>query len=152
MRRNLAGARREGGVAALEAGLVTTFLMPLLVGLLFFGMYFWRAQQADVYDARLPSGSYAGQSLACLTLLQQVENDVVALVNSTNDTTAPDISLSNVSAAVVDVIPSGGAVVVVTISVPVVSAFGSFLPNDGNLVTQTTLHLDEVTVTDGICR
>ncbi len=152
MRRTLAGSRAEGGVAALEAGLVTTFLMPLLLGVLFFGIYFWRAQQGEVYDPRLPSGTFAGQTLTCQTLLSQVESDVVALVNSTNDSTAPDIDLSNVTGAVTEVLPDGGAVVEVTISVPVVPMFGSLLPNGGNLVTETTMRLDDVVVTDGTCR
>ena len=152
MRRTLFASRSEGGVAALEAGLVTTFLMPLLMGVLFFGMYFWRAQQGEVYDPRLPSGSYAGETLTCQTLLSQVESDVVALVNSSNDSSAPDISLSNVTGAVTEVLQPTGAVVQVTISVPVVPAFGSLLPNGGNVVTETTMRLDDVVVTDGTCR
>jgi hypothetical protein len=150
--RNLLPARSERGVAALEAGLVTTFLMPLLLGVLYFGAYFWHAQQGEVYAPRLPSGSYAGQTLTCQSLLSAVESDVVAAVNAANDTSAPDIDLSNVTAAVTEVFPDGGAVVEVTISVPVAPAMGSFLPNDGNLVTETTMRLDDVVVTDGICR
>ena len=47
-------ARCERGVAAVEAGLVTTVLMPLLVGVLVWGNYFWHAQKVEPYAARLP--------------------------------------------------------------------------------------------------
>jgi Flp pilus assembly protein TadG len=39
-------ARTERGAAAVEAGLVSTILMPLMVGVLVYGNYFWHAQNA----------------------------------------------------------------------------------------------------------
>lgn len=150
MRRIFVGARSERGVAAVEAGIVSTMLMPLLLGVLYFGLYFWQAQRAPIYDPRLPIGAFAGQSLTCLSLLDQVKNDVVTLVNQ-NSGAAP-IDLSDVTAAVTELLPTGGAIVQVSVRVPVSSPFSSFLPNEGAIVNESMLRLEDVTVTDGICR
>lgn len=144
-------ARSERGAAAVEAGLVTTFMMPLLLGILFFGNYFWHAQKAELYDARIPTGAYAGQTFTCDGLVAQVKSDVVALVNSTNGT-APDIGLGDVTALVVDVVPNVSAVVQVSVAAPVVSGLGSWLPDGGAVVNETVLRLDDVALTTDTCR
>jgi hypothetical protein len=154
MRRSHPGvpwARSERGVAAVEAGLVTTVLMPLLLGTLFFGNYFWHAQKAELYDARIPTGAYAGQTFTCDGLVARVKADVVALVDSTNGT-APDIGLDDVTALVVDVVPNVSAVVQVRVAAPVVSRLGSWLPDGGAVVNETMLRLDDVAVTTDTCR
>jgi hypothetical protein len=151
IRSRVSCARVEHGAAAVEAGLVTTFLMPLLLGVLFFGNYFWHAQKAELYDARIPTGAYAGMTFSCAGLVAQVKSDVVALVNSTNGT-APDIGLDAVTAAVVDVVPNVSAVVQVSVQAPGVSSLGSWLPDGGAVLNETMLRLDNVALTSDTCR
>jgi TadE-like protein len=144
-------ARSEQGAVAVEAGLVTTFMMPLLLGILFAGNFFWHAQKADLYDARIPTGAYAGQTFTCDGLVARVRSDVVALVNSTHGT-APDIGLDDVTALVVDVVPTVSAVVQVSVTAPPVPGLGSWLPDGGAVVNETVLRLDDVALTTDTCR
>jgi Flp pilus assembly protein TadG len=46
-------ARAERGAAAVEAGLVSTILMPLMVGVLVYGNYFWQPRTSTP----MPHGS-----------------------------------------------------------------------------------------------
>ena len=54
MRPWLKFARPERGVAAVEAGLVTTFLMPLMMGVFVYGNWFGQLQDIPGITARAP--------------------------------------------------------------------------------------------------
>ena len=152
MRRSHPGvpcARSERGAAAVEAGLVTTFLMPLLLGIMFFGNYFWHAQKADAYPVRIRSGAIQGSGLTCQELVDRVKATVVA--NAANLADSTPIDLADVTADVVEVLPTVGAVVRVSVRTNVDSPLSSFLPDGGALVSDTLVRLDDVTLTTTSC-
>jgi hypothetical protein len=147
--RTSARARTQRGVAAVEAGLISTVLMPLLLGVLVYGNYFWHAQKVDAYAARIPSGAIQGAGLTCEQLVERVKDTVVASVNSLAE--GAGIDESDVAVQIVEVLPTVGAVVSVSVSVPVVSSLASILPNGGSVVTDTLVRLDNVTLTTTSC-
>ncbi len=134
----------QSGVAAVEAGLVTTFLMPMLVGVLFYGQYFWQAQKVDAYAPRVAQGQVTGY-LTCAELVDAVTRTVAANANALARSATVDAS--DVTARVVQVLPDVGVTVAVSVRVPVVSSMTSLLPNNGAVVTEALLRLDDVSVT-----
>ncbi len=151
MKRNPPGARRERGVAAVEAGLVTTILMPLMVGVLFFGNYFWHAQEAGAYDPRIPQDAVVGYHLSCQQVTDRVKQAVVDQSAALGDAYAPALHLDQVTASVVDVLPDASVVVHVGVRVQVVSQLTSLLPDGGAVVNDATMRLENVTVDSAAC-
>lgn len=144
-------ARSERGVAAVEAGLVATFLMPLMMGVFVFGNWFWQAQFAPQAAVRLPQGSVVGYQLTCDEVVTLVKNAVVTQTAALGDAYAPDVGLDQVAVEVVDVLPDMSAVVHISVTVPVDSAMSSWLPNNGEVVTDATMRLQNVTVLTSVC-
>ena len=151
MRRRFHAARDDRGVAAVEAGLVTTVLMPLLVGVLFFGNYFWHAQRVSAYDPRVPQGDLVGYQLTCQQVVDLVKQAVVDQSTTVGDAYAPALNLDQVSAEVVDVLPDATVVVHVSVRVQVASGFTSLLPDGGAVVNDVTQRLENVTVSTATC-
>ena len=145
-------ARSERGVAAVEAGLVTTVLMPLMVGVLVWGNYFWHAQKVEPYAARLPQGALVGYNLTCEEVVSLVKQAVVDLSKPVADAYAPaELELDDVVVEVVEVLPDASAVVTIGVSTNVGSSLASWLPNDGEVVKETTMRLENVTVDTSVC-
>jgi Flp pilus assembly protein TadG len=142
-------ARAERGAAAVEAGLVSTILMPLMVGVLVYGNYFWHAQNVDAYAARIPTGQVSGSQLTCQQLVDRVKQTVLDNIDGLH-ADAP-IQLADITAEVVQVLPTVGAVVHVSVRVPVATTLSSMLPNGGAVVTDTLLRLDDVTLSTSSC-
>jgi hypothetical protein len=148
---NVTRLRSERGAAAVEAGLVTTFLMPLMLGVFVWGNWFWQAQFAPPAAVRLPQGSVVGYNLTCSEVVALVKQAVVDQSTALGDAYAPRIGLDQVAVKVVEVLPDLSAVVQIGVSVPVDSAFTSWLPNDGAIVTDSTMRLQNVTVSTSVC-
>jgi hypothetical protein len=144
-------ARTERGVAAVEAGLVSTVLLPLLVGVLVWGNYFWHAQRVEPYAARLPQGAVVGYNLTCEQVVALVKQAVVDQSSPLGDTYAPELALDDVTVAVVEVLPDARAVVDIGVRTDVGSSLAAWLPNDGEIVTETTMRLENVTVSTSVC-
>ena len=145
-------ARSERGVAAVEAGLVTTVLMPLMVGVLVWGNYFWHAQKVEPYAARLPQGALVGYQLTCEQVVTLVKQAVVDLSTPVADAYAPpELTLDDVIVEVVEVLPDASAVVHIGVTTNVGSSLASWLPNDGEVVSETTMRLENVTVDTSVC-
>jgi len=138
-------------VAAVEAGLVTTVLMPLMVGVLVWGNYFWHAQKVEPYATRLPQGAVVGYDLSCTEVVSLVKQAVVDLSDPVGDTYAPELSLDDVVVTVVEVLPDASAVVSIGVRTNVGSSLASWLPNDGEVVNETTMRLENVTVDTSVC-
>jgi hypothetical protein len=137
-------------VAAVEAGLVTTFLMPLMLGVLFYGNWFWHEQHVPPAAARLPQGSVVGYNLTCAQVVSLVKQAVVDQSTTLGDAYAP-IGLDQVAVSVVEVLPDMSAVVNISVEVPLDSAMTAWLPNDGVVVTDATMRLQNVTVSTSVC-
>lgn len=144
-------ARPQRGAAAVEAGLVTTVLMPLMVGVLVWGNYFWHAQKVEPYAARLPQGAVVGYNLSCEEVVSLVKQAVVDLSDPVGDTYAPTLALDDVVVTVVEVLPDASAVVTIGVRTNVGSSLASWLPNDGEVVNETTMRLENVTVDSSVC-
>jgi len=144
-------ARSERGAAAVEAGLVTTVLMPLMVGVLVWGNYFWHAQKVEPYATRLPQGAVVGYELSCQEVVDLVKQAVVDLSDPVGDTYAPELALDDVIVTVVEVLPDASVVVSIGVKTNVGSSLASWLPNDGEVVSETTTRLENVTVATSVC-
>lgn len=143
--------RSQRGAAAVEAGLVTTVLMPLMMGVLVWGNYFWHAQKVEPYAARLPQGAVVGYQLTCEQVVSLVKQAVVDLSAPVGDAYARELELDDVAVTVVEVLPDASAVVTIGIRTNVGSNLASWLPNDGEVVTETTMRLENVTVDTSVC-
>ena len=141
----------QSGAAAVEAGLVTTFLMPLLIGVLFYGNYFWHAQKVDAYAPRIAQGGIVGSQLTCDELVDRVKATVLSTVNGVRGSGLPLLTADQITADVIEVLPTVGAVVRVGVHVPVASSLTSLLPNNGAVVTETTMRLQNVTLSTSSC-
>lgn len=139
-------------MAAVEAGLVTTVLMPLMVGVLVWGNYFWHAQRVEPYAARLPQGEVVGNNLTCEQVVSLVKQAVVDLSVPITDAYAPPaLDLDDVIVRVVEVLPDASAVVTIGVKTNVGSSLASWLPNGGEVVNETTMRLENVTVDTSVC-
>lgn len=142
----------ERGAAAVELGLVAgVVLIPLLVGVLQWGDYLWKAQRVDTISPAIPSGEVVG-TFTCAGLKDAVARSVVTLVNDLDPETG-DISLSDVTVTVVEVLPDVG----VTLEIHIETSAGGLaslvpLPGGGALVTDFSQRIADVRVSDVTCR
>lgn len=137
----------------MEAALVVSVLLfPLLLGVLAWGDYFWRAQRVDTLAPAIPVGNVAG-TFSCQALQDEVAASVVSVVNGL-DPEIGAIDLSEVVVTLLEVSPEVGVTVQIHIEVGVVSGLNSLipLPGGGGLVTDFTQRLDDVRLTDQVCR
>lgn len=144
--------RTERGAAAVEAALVCSFvLMPLLLGVLLYGSWFWQAQKVDPLASRLPVDGISG-TFSCEELVNQVRTTVANALSS--DSLGVSVPAEAIAVEVVNVLPDVGAYVHVTINVPASEQFGGLLPlpNGGSLVSEATYRLNDVVVTTSSCR
>jgi Flp pilus assembly pilin Flp len=133
--------RSEHGAAVVEAALVISFvLIPLLVGVLTLGERLWRAQAVEPYNARVAPTQIVGH-FTCAQLVDRVKQTVVD--NSASLDTPVDISWVGVQ--VVEIVPTVGVLVEVSITVPAANEGGS------PLVTEATSRLEHVTVSTESC-
>ena len=146
--------RAERGAAAVELGIVGgILLMPLLLGVLQFGHYFWNAQRVDAVTPGVPVGGVVG-SLTCDQLKDQVATSVVAAVTDLDLGSLLPVDVDDVTVTVVQVLPDVGATVRIHIEAPSAGGLASLLPlpDGGALVTDFTQRLSDVRVTTVGCR
>ena len=144
-------ARSEHGAAAVEAGLVSTILMPLMLGVLVYGNWFWHAQRVEPYAAHLPQSAVVGYGLSCSDVVSLVKQAVVDLSSPVGDSYAPQLGLDDVTVDVVEVLPDASVVVNIGVRTSVTSTLASWLPNHGDVVTETAMRLENVTVDSSTC-
>lgn len=142
----------EKGAAAVEAALVSSVLLvPLLLGVVTWGDYFFRAQRVDTLAPGVPVGGVAGE-FTCQGLKDRVASTVVDVVGDL-DASLVGIDVSDVTVSVVEVLPDVGVVVDIHIETPLVGGLASLipLPGGGSIVTDFSQRLEDVTVTDVVC-
>ena len=134
------GGRDERGAAAVEAGLITALLSPLLLGLLGMGNLLWGLQDTHAYEPRVDQPQVAGTFLDCESLLRAVKGSV--LVNADNLSRSTDLGLDDITAEVVDFVPDQvGVDVHVSVRVASHGTLG-WLPFQRDAVLESQLHLD----------
>ena len=142
----------ERGAAAVEAALVIGFfLVPLLTGVLVYGDYFWRAQRVSEYVERAPVDGLVGRYATCGELVARVKSTLSTALQ-TNLSNEP-VPLENITVRVVELLPTVGAVVAVSIRTSITDGLASLLPlpDGGALVSELTFRLDDVVVTTSSC-
>ncbi len=152
-----ARARRgERGAVAVEAALFLTFLVvPLLLGVLTYGMYFWKAQKVQPLSARLPLDSIVG-TFNCAELVDRIKTTVQNALPEVTGLFAGTLPLDDIGVTVVDVLPTVGVVVDLSIHIPALDSLGGLgnllpLPNGGDLVSEATYRLDNIKLTTAGC-
>lgn len=145
--------RGEQGAVTVEAALfLSVVLLPLLIGVVSFGMYFWKAQQVAPLSQRLPLDSIVGQ-FDCSQLVDRVKTTVQNALPGLSDLFGGQIPLSAIGVKVIDVLPTIGADVSISITLDGVSNLGGLLPlpNAGDIVSEATYRLDNVQLTTAGC-
>lgn len=146
-------ARTSRGASAVEAALVMgVFLLPLLLGVLQWGDYFWRAQRVDTLSPAVPTGAVAG-TFTCTGLRAAVAASVVSVVNGLDPEAGP-IAVDAVTVTVLEMLPDVGVTVEIHLDVPVAGGLASLLPlpGGGALLTDFTQRLQDVRISDLTCQ
>lgn len=145
--------RHERGAAAVEAVLVfSVLLVPLFLGIVTWGDYFWRAQRVDTLAPGVPVGGVAGE-FSCQGLKDTVASSVAHAVTQL-DVGLGGLDVSDVTVTVVEVLPDVGVTVDIHIETTLTGGLASLipLPGGGAIVTDFSQRLQDVTVTDVMCR
>lgn len=143
---------RDRGAAAVEAALVISFiLVPLLLGVITWGDYFFRAQRVDTLAPAVPVGGVAG-TFTCQGLKDTVAATVVDVVGDLDPSLA-GIAADDVTVTVVEMLPDVGVTVNIHIETTLVGGLASLipLPGGGAIVTDFSQRLQDVTVSDVMC-
>jgi Flp pilus assembly pilin Flp len=138
------GARRDQrGVAAVEAGLISALLSPLMIGVLAYGQYFWQAQRMTV-EPQVDQAQVYGAFGSCTSLTDLLKRSVVANVGHLADGVV--VNASDVTATIVDFVPHQlGVDARLSVRVAVgQSAISGILPDGGQVVSDAYVHLDNV--------
>lgn len=152
MRETIVRKDEQGAVTVEAALLLSVVLLPLLIGVVSFGMYFWKAQQVAPLSQRLPLDSIVGQ-FDCSQLVDRVKTTVQNALPGLSDLFGGQIPLTAIGVTVIDVLPTVGADVSVSITLDGVSNLGGLLPlpNSGDIVSEATYRLDNVQLTTAGC-
>jgi hypothetical protein len=154
MRRDaiLRSRHAERGAVAVEAAFVlSVILIPLLVGVITYGSYFWQAQRVQPLSTQVPVADIVG-TFNCAQLVDRVKTTVQNALPQVPGLTGP-LPLDDIAVEVVNVLPSVGVDITLSITLPATNALGGFLPlpNGGSLVSESAYRLNNVTLTSAGC-
>lgn len=150
-RRHAAG--RDRGAAAVEGALLTAFvLVPLLLGVMQYGFYFWKAQKVELIDLDIPQQQITGIYCTEAALLQEVQN----LLNGNLSTIAGNLDVPSSAVALTSSIVETldvGVVVELSLDVDLLNGVTGLLPlpGVGNVVRETTVRLQNVRIDGTSC-
>jgi hypothetical protein len=152
MRRAILGRGERGAVAVEAALFLSVVLIPLLLGVITYGMYFWKAQQAEPLSQRLPLNNIVG-SFNCAQLVDRVKTTVQSALPSVSGLFGDQLPLTDIGVTVINVLPTVGVDVSVSIRIDGGSQLGGLLPlpNGGDIISEATYRLDNVTLTTAGC-
>lgn len=145
--------RGERGAVAVEAALILTFIMiPLVLGVITYGSYFWQAQKVQPLSQRLPMDDVVGE-FDCAQLIDRVKTTVQNALPNVEGSVGGVLPLDAIGVQVVNVLPTVGVDILLSIQIPVISELGSLLPlpNGGNVLSEATYRLDNVKLTTAGC-
>lgn len=145
--------RSDRGAVAVEAALfLTLVLIPLVLGVITYGSYFWQAQRVAPLSARLPMDDVVG-TFNCAQLIDRVKTTVQNALPEVSGALGGVIPLADIGVTVVNVLPTVGVDIALSIKIPVVSQLGGLLPlpNGGNLLSEASYRLDNVKLTTAGC-
>lgn len=150
------GRPSERGAATVEAALVICMLLlPLLLGTIGYGNYFWRSQQVGPMSTGLPLDELVG-TYPCSQLVGDLTDTVLRNLPEPYGTGIDDdgdLDANDITVEVVRALSPIGAEVSVAVELPPADLLNGLvpLPNGGALVSESTYRLQNV-VTTGSCR
>lgn len=146
------GERERGAVAVEAAFILSVVLIPLLLGVINYGMYFWRAQAAEPLASRLPLVNIVG-TFNCAELIDRIKTTVQNALPEVSGLIDGLLPLEDIGVRVIDVLPTIGVVVEVSITVGGTDALSGLLPlpNGGALVSEATYRLENIKLTTAGC-
>lgn len=152
MRRAILGRGERGAVAVEAALFLSVVLIPLLLGVITYGMYFWKAQQVGPLSQRLPLQSIVGQ-FNCAQLVDRVKTTVQNALPGISGLFPEQIPLTAIGVKVISVLPTIGVDLSVSITLSGSSDLGGLLPlpNGGAIVSEATYRLENVQLTTAGC-
>lgn len=145
--------RSERGAVAVEAAFILSIvLMPLLLGVITYGSYFWQAQRVAPYSTRLSLNDIVG-TFDCSQLVARIKTTVQNALPNVLGAVDGTLPAEDIVVDIVDVLPVVGADVTVSIQIPAANQLGGLLPlpNGGQLVSEATYRLDNVKLTTAGC-
>jgi len=143
----------ERGAVAVEAALfLSVVLVPLLLGIITYGNYFWQAQRVQPLSARLPLESIVGE-FNCAQLVDRIKTTVQNAMPEVTGLIDGQLPLDAIGVHIDDVLATVGVDVTVTIAVEASLNLGGMipLPHGGNLLTEASYRLDNVKLTTASC-
>lgn len=126
---------------------VSVILAPLLTGIISYGHLMWQKQDVGPLASRLPMDGITG-TFTCTDLISAVKDAVIANMPAINGATG-SVLPEDVTVAVIEALPSVGAVVEVSVSVDLDASVGGLVPMPAGLtevVSEATYRLDHVVV------
>lgn len=141
-------ARSSEGAAAVEAALfVSVVLVPLMLGVFYYGLFFWKLQAVPTLDPNVDQAGFVGAF--CETALRdRVESEVLADLQDVDQGSGLPVSAREVTATVLSSVPGQlGVDVQVTVTVQVMSESTLIpLPADGSIEHVSWIRLENVTI------
>jgi hypothetical protein len=156
MRGGLRG-RNERGTAAVETALlVSAVLAPLLIGVLYYGLFFWKAQAVTTLDPSLDQSGFVGTfcDSQIPQLLARVQTAALVAIENVDEGTGLPFHLSDITATVISYVPGQlGVDIKISVVLPVLANTLAFLPlpNDGNVISDAMIRLQNVRISTGSC-
>lgn len=131
-------------------------LMPLLLGVLTYGHYFWIAQRTPLLDPNFDQAGIVGSFCPNQVedLLTRVRAATLVAIENVDSTGALPVAASGVTARVLDYVPGRlGVVVGVSVTTNAIDGLLSFLPlpRGGRIVSDAQVRLSNVVITSGTC-
>ena len=153
-RRSVPTRRGQRGAVAVEAALMlSVILMPLMLGVFYYGYFLWKAQSTPLLDPNVDQAAFVGE-ICEGELLDRVRAAALVTAENLDDGTHLPIELTDITATVVNFVPNGlGVDVRVSISAPVLEELIAFLPlpNDGRIVSDAMIRLENVRLKTAGC-
>lgn len=150
-------ARDDAGAAAVEAALlISAILMPLMLGVINYGHYFWQLQRASELDPNVDQSRVVGTYCSNQTgqLLTKVREAALVSADNLDEGNRTPLSLSDITATIASYTPGTlGVSVTVSFRTGVVNGLIPYLPlpNDGKLVSDAQVRLQNVVITSQSC-
>lgn len=147
------GRRRDQrGAVAVEAALVSSFiLVPLLLGVLYYGFYLWKMQSVPLLDPNLDQAGFVGEVCEG-ELLDRVKTAALVALENVDDAVGLPLTSNDVTTSLVHAVPGQlGVDVRISITTLVTSSSPVPLPNGGNVVNDVMLRLENVVIKTAGC-
>jgi hypothetical protein len=144
--------RTQRGAAAVEAALVVPFVLaPLLLGILFYGNYFWQAQKVSDLDVSgVPAGAVSG-TYSCPQLLDRVKSLLAGNLAALATELGVPASAVQLTTDVVHVLPTIGVDIQLSVNIDASKLFGVLSLPSPPLVQTLTQRLQNVKITTQSC-